>query len=342
MFEKYNNKKVQDEKIFGITSTIPIEIPLAAGYKIIDLNNAFINSSDPLFFIKRAESDGYPRNCCAWIKGIYGYISTFKIQNVIFVIGGDCSNTHAMKDTLHDIVKNEITFSYPDKPNVNKMKSELVNFAEKFNITIEDAENFSSKLIKIRQKLYELDRLTYEENKILGVENFEWLINSTDFMGDYISFEHKLSVFLDSASKRNPINSKLRLGIIGVPPIIKDLIAFIEQLDAHVVYNEIPRQFAMLSSTPFAKLSERYTNYSYPYGIYTRLNDINAEICKRDIHGIIHYTQSFCHRQIHDVVFRKKIKIPILTIEGENPCLIDARTKLRIESFIEMLKKQVK
>ena len=32
------------------------------------------------------------------------------------------------------------------------------------------------------------------------------------------------------------------------------------------------------------------------------------------------------------------VKIPILTIEGDQPGKMDARTKLRIESFLDMLK----
>lgn len=68
------------------------------------------------------------------------------------------------------------------------------------------------------------------------------------------------------------------------------------------------------------------------------MEDIIPEIQKRDLHGLIHYAQSFCYRQIEDIIVREKIKMPVLTLEGDRPNRLDARTKMRIDSFLEMLK----
>ena len=62
------------------------------------------------------------------------------------------------------------------------------------------------------------------------------------------------------------------------------------------------------------------------------------EIKKRNIHGIIHYVQSFCFRNIQDKIFRKHINLPILTLEGDTPEKMDERNKIRLESFVDMLK----
>lgn len=85
-------------------------------------------------------------------------------------------------------------------------------------------------------------------------------------------------------------------------------------------------------------LVEQYRMYTYPYGVFERLEDIKTQIEKRNIDGVIHYVQSFCYRQIEDMIFREKLNLPFLTIEGDKPGKIDARTKLRIDSFVEMLK----
>jgi len=58
----------------------------------------------------------------------------------------------------------------------------------------------------------------------------------------------------------------------------------------------------------------------------------------RELDGIIHYTQSFCFRGIEDIVIRKELNIPVLTLEGDRPGNLDARTRLRLEAFIDMLK----
>ncbi len=60
--------------IIGLTSTIPVEIVLAAGLKPVDLNNVFINADRPEKLIAQAESAGFSHNICAWIKGIYSTI----------------------------------------------------------------------------------------------------------------------------------------------------------------------------------------------------------------------------------------------------------------------------
>ncbi|HNW36732.1 MAG TPA: 2-hydroxyacyl-CoA dehydratase, partial [Candidatus Ozemobacteraceae bacterium] len=98
---------------FGITSSIPLEVPLAAGRRVFDLNNRFVLAPQAVQYVRRAEQDGYPRTCCAWIRGLYGLIRTTGIRRVIFVTGGDCSNTHAMMETLECELDELQTFSYP-------------------------------------------------------------------------------------------------------------------------------------------------------------------------------------------------------------------------------------
>jgi benzoyl-CoA reductase/2-hydroxyglutaryl-CoA dehydratase subunit BcrC/BadD/HgdB len=83
---------------------------------------------------------------------------------------------------------------------------------------------------------------------------------------------------------------------------------------------------------------ERYLLYTYPYGVEGRIKDIKRAITDRDLDGLIHYTQTFCFRQLYDIILREQLPIPILTLEGDRPGKIDSRTALRIETFIEILK----
>jgi benzoyl-CoA reductase/2-hydroxyglutaryl-CoA dehydratase subunit BcrC/BadD/HgdB len=56
------------------------------------------------------------------------------------------------------------------------------------------------------------------------------------------------------------------------------------------------------------------------------------------VDGVIHYVQSFCFRQIEDLIVRRRLPVPVLTLEGDRPGKVDARTRIRIEGFLEMLK----
>ncbi len=46
----------------GITTTVPTEVLLAAGYQPVDLNNLFISDPDPERLVDIAEPAGFPIN----------------------------------------------------------------------------------------------------------------------------------------------------------------------------------------------------------------------------------------------------------------------------------------
>ena len=104
-------------KVIGITTTVPVEVLLAAGCKVIDLNNLFINSDHYASYIDLAERDGFPKSLCAWIKGIYGACIQNGIKDVIGVVEGDCSNTKALIEVLESKGVNVIPFGFPHSHN---------------------------------------------------------------------------------------------------------------------------------------------------------------------------------------------------------------------------------
>jgi benzoyl-CoA reductase/2-hydroxyglutaryl-CoA dehydratase subunit BcrC/BadD/HgdB len=93
----------------------------------------------------------------------------------------------------------------------------------------------------------------------------------------------------------------------------------------------------MADSIGLDDIVETYRNFTYPYDIYARLEDIKKQVKKRKVDGVIHYTQAFCFRGIEDIVIRKHLDVPVLTLEGDRPGNLDSRTKLRLESFIDMI-----
>ena len=320
----------------GITSTIPVEVIFAAGHTPCDLNNIFISAADPEYFVRRAEDAGFPRTTCAWIKGIYGVLLEEEIDTVIIVSGGDCSNSIALGEVLAHDGKRIIPFSYPLKPNVTGMETAIAKLIRELETTGDKVAGCKHQLDPIRRKLAELDRLTWHDNRVSGSENLLHLVSSSDFNGNTKLFSTNLDEFMAQAIKRQPGNHKIRLGIAGVPPIISNLFAVIEELGAAVVFNEVPRQFS-LPWGPQSTIAEQYTRYTYPYQVERRLDDISKHCTERRIDGLIHYTQTFCFRQIEDILFKRKLDIPVLSLEADQPGPVDGRTLTRIETFIEML-----
>jgi benzoyl-CoA reductase/2-hydroxyglutaryl-CoA dehydratase subunit BcrC/BadD/HgdB len=325
-------------KRIGFTTSIPVEVIFAAGYKPVDLNNVFITDDNPGRLIEVAENEGFPRSTCAWIKGIYSaIIDRGDIDTLIGVVEGDCSNARALVEVLEQKGVNCISFSYPNSRNYDQLKKEIFKLCRYFGVEFEDCIKVKKELDAIRQRLIYLDELTWKHNRATGFENHIWQVSSSDFNGDYIGFKKELDEKIASIEKRDAKTEGKRIGYIGVPPINGDIYDFIESLNARVVYNEVQRQFTMADSVGIEDIVEVYRNFTYPYSLRGRLEDIKAQISKREIDGIIHYAQAFCFRGIEDIVIRNELKVPVLTIEGDRPGNLDQRTRLRIEAFIDML-----
>ena len=327
----------------GITTTVPVEIILAAGHIPVDLNNIFITSPEASRMVETAEEAGYPRNICGWIKGLYAVMvnkelnaSFGGIDKVIAVTQGDCSNTHALMETYQLAGIETIPFAYPFDRDYDLLKLQMEKLMATLGTNWEAVYGVKRQLDKLRLKVAEIDRRTWQEDTISGFHNHLYQVSCSDFNSNTETFASDVDDFLQQADNASEYTDDLRLGFIGVPPIFTDLYPYLETMGARIVYNEVQRQFAM----PFATddIVEQYQLYTYPYGVFGRIKDIETEIERRNLDGLVHYVQSFCFRQIEDIILREKLDIPILTIEGDKPGKIDARTKLRMESFLEMLR----
>ncbi|MDO6354841.1 2-hydroxyacyl-CoA dehydratase [Caloramator sp. CAR-1] len=321
----------------GITTTVPIEVLYAAGYKVIDLNNAFISSKDYSKYIELAERDGFPKSLCAWIKGIYGACIENDIKEVVGVVEGDCSNTKSLVEVFKSRGIKIYPFSYPTFHTKEEVKRSIDEFLRQFNVTYDEAERVRQKLNKGRYLAREIDKLTLEF-KATGFENHLYQVSLSDFDGDVEKFIKILENKVEDIKKRNPNPKKLRLAYIGVPPMTGDLYDFVENLDAQIIYNEVQREFAFPRFDEVKDIYEQYYDYTYPYSLSFRLKEIKRQIKERKIDGVIHYTQAFCYRAIDDIVIKKELDVPVLNIEGDKLNALDARTKIRIEAFLDMLK----
>ena len=326
-------------KKIGITTTVPVEILLAAGFQPVDLNNIFVADAQPERLLNIAERAGFPLNCCSWIKGIYGACMEHKIDTVLCVTTGDCSNTVMLMEVLKFKGIKTIPFAYPDRPDVQKMQGALEALAKMLNTTLAAAEKVREELKSSRRLALKLDELTWKQGLASGLENHLWLVAASDFNQDPDKYRQELKELVEKCLKRPPYPADwLRIAYIGVPSVYgRELYKYLENKEARVVLNEIQRQFAM--PLPGASLAEQYTGYTYPYSIYDRLKDITAEIKKRRADGVIHYVQAFCHRGIGDIIFRESLKLPVLTLEGNDEFLLSHHLKTRVEAFLDMLQR---
>ncbi|MBU1450016.1 MAG: 2-hydroxyacyl-CoA dehydratase, partial [Proteobacteria bacterium] len=247
-------------RLLGLTSTIPVEVALAGGWTPVDLNNRFITHRDPGGLVQQAEDQGLPRTLCAWIKGIYAWCLRHpEVGTLVGVTRGDCANTHALMELLSRQGRRVIPFDYPNQDDAAGLGRALEKLAGELGASLTRAEEIRRELIPLRAELERLDLLTWQGGKVSGAENHLWLVSASDFDGDPRNFAHRLRRFLDEAQGRPARRSRVRLGLLGVPPIISGLHETLEELGAAVVFNEVPRQFAMLpGKVDPGSLAEQY------------------------------------------------------------------------------------
>jgi benzoyl-CoA reductase/2-hydroxyglutaryl-CoA dehydratase subunit BcrC/BadD/HgdB len=321
----------------GITTTIPVEVVLAAGLTPVDLNNRFIIAPDALGLVNQAEALGLPRTICAWVKGIYATLQASPdIAGVIVASQGDCSYTQALGELLEAQGRRVIHFKFPYPKDRQRLGQEIQALMQTLGADAAGVEQVRRRLAPVRQQLRLLDRLTWETGQVRGLENFQFLISSSDFASDPADYSRRLDALLAEAARRPPRAYRVRLGLAGIPPIFTDLWDYLEELGAGLVFHEFPRQFSM----PYSDLDlvEQYLRYTYPYDIFGRLADLKEAIATRRLDGLVHYTQSFCFRQMFDQVMREALNAPILTIEGDRPTPLDSRSRMRLEAFVDVLR----
>lgn len=319
----------------GITTTVPMEIVYAAGRVPVDLNNIFITSGETAGMVAEAERAGFPRNSCAWTKGCFAAARRLGLRAVVVVTEGDCSSTHALGELLAGEGVEVTGFAFPFGRDRRLLRLHMERFADAMGTTMNAAEDAKARLDPVRALARRIDALCWREHKVCGDEAHLWQISCSDFNRDPGAFADQARRFIEDAAQRRPEPPERRIALVGIPPICEGLFGLMESLGARVVFNEVPRQFTMPSGG--GDLVDQYARYTYPYDIFGRIDDIVASCADRRVDGIIHYVQSFCFRQVQDVLIRRALGTPILTLECDRPGPLDARARTRIEAFIEML-----
>jgi len=324
------------ERTVGITTTVPEEIILAAGLRPLDLNNVFITSGEAGRLVEEAEARGFPRNSCAWNKGIYATARRLGLRRIVGVVQGDCANTHAMMEMMGSEGVEVVPFAFPYRPDdAEWLDLSLRRFASALGADLAEAEQWKERLDAVRRLAHEIDALCWKGSRVTGGEQHLWTISCSDFLGDPDEYARGAREVIARARGRAPGRGSLRLALVGIPPICAGLFEFLESHGAQVVFNEVPRQFAMPLKT--TSLAEQYARYTYPYDIFFRLRDMKEQIALRQVDGVIHYVQSFCFRQVQDAILRRELELPILTIEFDRPGPVDQRTEMRLEAFLEVM-----
>ncbi|MBP7309808.1 MAG: 2-hydroxyacyl-CoA dehydratase [Candidatus Cloacimonetes bacterium] len=320
-------------KRIGFTTSLPVEVILAAGHIPIDLNNIFL-STDAQGLVHSAELKGFPRTVCSWIKGNFAAALKADLDEVIGIVQGDCSNTHSLLDLISEEGLPIVRFSFPDNHDYLALDNEIRKLEAHYGVSRAATLAMKQRLDRIRAKLTTLDEWTWKQRLVSGKENHLWQVNASDFQGNPDQFEQELDAFMAVAARRDPLPTRLRLGYLGVPPIFSNIYEAISELGGEVLYNEVQRQFAM----PYLKedIVDQYLVYTYPYSVFDRLPDIQEQLALRQLDAIISYTQSFCHLQLDNLILKKHLKLPFLTLEGDKPEELDSRTLLRLESFFEV------
>jgi len=304
----------------GITALVPPELIFACDCSPLDVNN----------FIP--ESRKYPRNkLCAW-TAIWKEMliqKEIRIESLIVVAGGDCHN--ALVDGQKVAMSGTRThfFFYPFDGDAEYLESQLWRLSD-FLGDIKNPDKFKE-ITNLKKLGQDMDKKRYN-GKINPGEAFRILISSSDLQSDPDKFRKAIS-----SIRENNIELNSRVALIGVPPIYHDFHDVAQSLDLAIVFDELPYEFIRHGGNNIREIARDYCNYTFARPLEFRINFLQKELEKRNIDGVIHYTQFACHHMLEDEVIRKELDYPVLTIQGDLPGKTPEQIKLRLEAFREAL-----
>lgn len=320
------------DKRIGIFSTLPIEIIYAAGMQPVDVNNLFVGHENPAYLVGLADKAGVPRTVCAWTRGLFGATMHERLETVVAVLQGDCSNNTGLAWCLEQVGVRVIPFRYPlaNQKREAALVREMENLAAELGIRLKEVEPIFKAFRPIRSKLALLDR-RMAEGTISAAKARLLLLTSTDMAGDPVEYLRTVSSALNEPQVAGG-SGRLRVAVYGVPTVFTDLY---ETLDASadVVLCETERDFAMIPEA--CTLTEQYLRYCYPYGAAKRLERFVALAQERGVEAIVRYQQSFCHHNLEGPVVDAALqRWPNLVVEGDLPGPLSARDRLRLDAFL--------
>ncbi len=306
----------------AITALVPPEMIFACGGEPFDVNNVIPVSKKT------------PKNkLCAW-TAIWQEMLVKreqKIDSLIVVAGGDCHN--ALVDGQKAAMSGIPThfFFYPFDGDAEYLESQLYKLRD-FLGEIEYPEKFKEiKELKKTGKQIDKKRL---EGKISSVDAFRILVSFSDLRGDLNGFQKAIAEV-----KECDIELNNRIALIGVPPIYHDFHEVAQSLDLQIVFDELPYEFIRHSGANIREAARDYSDYTFARPLDFRIKFLQEELKKRNVDGIIHYTQFACHHSLEDEVMRRKLDYPILTLQGDMPGKTPEQIKLRLEAFREMIER---
>ncbi len=318
-------KKRNIKEKVGITALVPPEIIYGCNKISVDVNNLV-----PFSTLQ-------PKNklcawCAIWREAIINKeAKEADVDRLVVVAGGDCNN--ALIDGERVSLSGIPTgyFFYPFDGNFNYMKAQLESLCS----FLGGLQNYSifQRIQQLKKKAIEIDSMRLN-GEISSSVCFEKLISCSDFQSDLNAFEKKLDEAIQTSEDVDYAN---KIAVVGLPPIYRDFHEVAASFGLHIVYDELPYEFVRISGTTIKELARNYSTYTFARNISYRLNSIKRELSKRDIEGVIHYTQYSCHHNLEDDIIRNAINKPILTIQGDMPSKTPEQVKLRMEAFAEML-----
>ncbi len=304
----------------GITALVPPELIFACGKKPCDINNFVPKSA------LRPDS-----KLCAWTAIWRDMIlrNELPLDYLVVVAGGDCHNAlvDGQKVALKGLRTFYLFYPFEDEPDYLKEQLEELSY---FLGEVQNPRVFEA-VSKVKEKGLDLDRKRIE-GKVSASKAFEVMVSLSDLRGNISLFEG----LLEDVDEKN-LDYTSRVALVGVPPIYPDFHEVLKSFGLHVVYDELPYEFARLTGKNIDDLARNYCNYTFARNLKFRLDFLEKELKKRKIDGVIHYTQYACHHLLEDDILRDRLDYPFLTIQGDLPGRTPKQVNLRLEAFSEML-----
>ena len=364
---KIKEEKDQGRNVVGYYCVFtPVELIEASGAIPVGL---CATKQDP---IPAGEKD-LPRNLCPLIKSSYGFAITDKCPFFYFsdVIMAEttCDGKKKMYELLNKIkpmkvldIPNSSTYELKKEHWIHELKGAKSYLEEQFDVEITE-DNMKKAITehnKEREKLMELVALNKNNPAPISGQDLMKVIWARQFQLDREEYLAKIQDVIDEAKEiikngsKNENKDKPRILVTGSPTGVgqEKTMDVIETQGGQVILQEacsgvkgLVKNVPESEADPIAAIAEKYLEL--PCSCISpndgRMELIGSLVEDYQIDGVVDTTLQACHTyNIESKVLKDYLQenheIPLLQIETDYTDTDKEQIKLRVDSFLEMLK----
>ncbi|RMF45570.1 MAG: 2-hydroxyacyl-CoA dehydratase, partial [Deltaproteobacteria bacterium] len=317
------------------TSPIPLEILLATGREPVDLMRLFLQDSEPRHLLEEAHLAGMTPDAPLIDRALYGTVLARGIREVIVAAVAD-RPTRDLADLLarHDV---RVTwFGWPADRSRESLALEIKKLARHFGAVPVDIDRSLRHLGRVRERLRELDRLVWQEERLEPSQVWHVQLAAADMRAEPERYLDEIEQLIGTSRQAPTAKKATRIACLGDLPCWSDFFLTLEEFGGRAIFTEHVHHLTMPARAD--SLVDQYLAFDLPYDLHRRLDSCLTAIRERGADALVLVrTGRTPGETTFELLVRQMVELPLLVVNCNDCGPLDLSTRLRVRDFLQLL-----